>query len=497
MELGVRNPWGQMYGCDVASAAFSKYLAKLIPSEANRANFVKGDFLGLTPHDFGAQVFQAALGNPPYVSYHNMFKVQRAAAAKVGFDQDFRVPQTGNLWSYFVFHSIRFLAQGGRMAWLLPTSLLQAEYGRTILNEVGRRFARVAVISLKETVFDGTNERSEVLLCDSLGSTKHAHVEIANAKSLIECGELLRKWDKQARGFIPLERRSLISLVPRYRLAAFKRLAGTVQSVRLRELARLSIGMVTGANDLFIVSHKTAAHHQLSDSVLKPILAKFEIAPGLSIHNSDFRRARRKEQRSFLVDASVSSEAGPLKKYFDRMPPKQREKNVTFGKRKNWRIPDEGSIPDAFMPYMHHTGPRVVLNRCQTNSTNTIHRLYFNRNVTTAQRELLAISMLSTFSQLSAEIEGRSYGSGVLKHELREAGSIQLLVPNNVSAFNIAQTFKNIDASLRAGDTPFAQKLADRFLLSCMPESISELSLTELENDLRFLRRRRHSKQKK
>ena len=92
LALGAPAPWGQMFGCDVASAAFRTHLARIIPSSIYSENFVKADFLTLTPASFGAQLFQAALGNPPYVSYHNMFKVQRSAAAKAGFDDDFRVP---------------------------------------------------------------------------------------------------------------------------------------------------------------------------------------------------------------------------------------------------------------------------------------------------------------------------------------------------------------------------------------------------------------------
>src|SRR6185295_1158565 len=150
------------------------------------------DFLTLTPDSFGGQLFQAALGNPPYVSYHNMFKIQRAAAARIGFDTSFRVPLTANLWSHFVFHSLRFLAPGGRMAWVLPSSILHAQYGRTLLDELRQRFGRVAIISLEKKVFDDTTENSEILLCDGYGQTANAFVDVANARTLAACATLLR-----------------------------------------------------------------------------------------------------------------------------------------------------------------------------------------------------------------------------------------------------------------------------------------------------------------
>jgi hypothetical protein len=100
--------------------------------------------------------------------------------------------------------------------------------------------------------------------------------------------------------------------------------------------------------------------------------------------------------------------------------------------------------------------------------------------------------MLSTFSQLSAEIEGRTYGSGVLKHELREAGSIQLLIPQGKSNKKINATFRRIDQFLRSGKSPSAQRTADRFLSDHFPDLVSKLALTEMRKDLKYLRQRRH-----
>ena len=496
-QLGASEPWEQVFGCDIASAAFNVHLANLLPSRRHRRNFFKADFLTLTPANFGSNLFEAALGNPPYVSYHNMFKVQRVVAARVGSDINFRLLQTGNLWSYFVFHSIRFLAPGGRMAWLLPSSVLQAEYGRLLLDELRLRFRRVGIISLQHKLFDGTDERTEILLCDHLGDKRGCPaIEIANAKSLAACSKLLKDWRKSRNGFSCLRDRAITSLLPRHRLAAFRRIAKSPQTIRLNSLARLSIGVVTGANGLFVISDDIAGQNKIPKLALKPILAKFEIAPGLSVKKSDFVSAKRKGLRCLLVDASVGKISAELKKYFARISTTQRKKNVTFGKRKDWRIPDAGLIPDAFLPYMHHTGPRLILNTCKTNSTNTVHRIYFNQQTTPSQRRLVAISMLSTFSQLSAEVEGRSYGSGVLKHELREAGKIQLLIPDKVSSKRIMKAFKKIDMLLRAGKRIAAQRSADRFLASEVPELRSERSLAELKNDLGYLRRRRHQRKR-
>ncbi len=72
--------------------------------------------------------------------------------------------------------------------------------------------------------------------------------------------------------------------------------------------------------------------------------------------------------------------------------------------------------------------------------------------------------MLSTFSQLSAEIEGRTYGAGVLKHEPSEAAKIKILM-TEVEASKLEDTFKSIDKLLRTGLHEQARQLSDQFLL--------------------------------
>jgi hypothetical protein len=261
--------------------------------------------------------------------------------------------------------------------------------------------------------------------------------------------------------------------------------------VRLGDIATLSIGVVTGANKFFVINEDEAQQHELPHTTLRPILAKFCIAKGLTLTRTDFRTARSQGLRCLLVDASTKAAQVNLKKYFARFPKSERTRNITFSKRTDWRLPDDGRIPNAFFPYMQNCGPRLVLNTCQVNSTNTIHRVYFGRNVSLVRRKLIAISMLSTFTQISAEVEGRSYGGGILKHEIGEASSIQLLLPSSVSQKVINDTFEKIDQYLRRGLSDQATIAADTFLRLTMPELVSKRLLRELGLCLKHLRRYR------
>src|SRR5687768_2282770 len=74
LALGSPEPWKQIFGCDVDAKAFKQHLTRVLPRSSKRKHFVKGDFLTLNPTDFGVKHFTVVIGNPPYVSHHNMFK---------------------------------------------------------------------------------------------------------------------------------------------------------------------------------------------------------------------------------------------------------------------------------------------------------------------------------------------------------------------------------------------------------------------------------------
>lgn len=99
------------------------------------------------------------------------------------------------------------------------------------------------------------------------------------------------------------------------------------------------------------------------------------------------------------------------------------------------------------------------------NSTNSVHRLYFKDSVAKIQIKAITISILSTFSLLSAEVEGRSYGAGVLKHEPSEASRIKILLPKDYTENEINELFKKIHNLILSDEFDKARNIADKFVM--------------------------------
>lgn len=145
--LGSDDPFAHIYGCDKDPGAFA-ILGQKIGDNTHTKRFILGDFLCLHPKDFKVSGFDVVIGNPPYVSLHSMSPEQRDLAVGAMTLGRFELDKRASLWAYFVLHALTFLRQGGRCAWVLPSSYLHAEYAREIRLQLKKRFTRLVEITL-------------------------------------------------------------------------------------------------------------------------------------------------------------------------------------------------------------------------------------------------------------------------------------------------------------------------------------------------------------
>jgi hypothetical protein len=494
LALNCSTPEENLFGCDVDLGAFD-YLSRIMKLEEKLGHFIRDDYLKIQPADFAVHSFVCALGNPPYVSHHNMSHEQRNSATAALEADGIRLKYKPSLWAYFVLHSLRFLRVGGRAAWVLPSSFLHADYATEVRDLLRERFRRSLAIVLGERLFlgEGTEERTVVLLCEGYcGEIGSGTMEVGFAQTLTELESIVSGWHRGIWKGESLNGKLGMALMDKAAAGLYRDLANRGWAKKLGDLCKIKIGLVTGANKFFVINKATAMSAKLPNNALSYVLAKFGDASGIIVLKKDMEKLRSANKRCLLVDtSSVNRVPRQLQNYLDGFSEDERKGVGTFSKRELWHQPNDGQTPDAFFPYMQHDGPAILLNRASITCTNTIHRIYFNDSVTRAQKKLAAISIQSTFSQLSAEIEGRSYGSGVLKHEPSEAARILLLLPAKVEECKVTEVFTRIDLLLRKGLKTQARAVADELVFSNCSERERRKYLTVLEQSLTDFRAKR------
>ncbi len=154
-------PLDNLYGCDIDKAAFS-HLRLLFKGMTNANRFLRADFLETSSSDWPVDQFDVVLGNPPFVSHHNMSADQKRTAREVLTADGIALPGTSSLWAYFVLHATSFLKEGGRLAFILPDAFLTSDYAKIVRSQLFTHFDSIILARkcFRMFVNSGASERT-------------------------------------------------------------------------------------------------------------------------------------------------------------------------------------------------------------------------------------------------------------------------------------------------------------------------------------------------
>ncbi len=489
-------PAKQIFGCDIDPDAFS-HLASLFEGPVDLRRFHEGDFLEQKFLGSWKENFDAVIGNPPYLPYRMIDPVKREPVLKLLKQNGLELDRRASLWAYFVALSIMYIKSDGRMAWVLPSSFLHANYARDLRRYIASMFSEVRVFELQERQFllEGTEEKTVVLLADGKltgpQSARPSDIPLTRCLGVQELSRDVHRWlvgNLETAAGCESAVFDGLSKAPR---ELFLKLKSGQHCQRLGDLLKIQIGLVTGNNKFFLRNDYERLMANLSTSDLVNILPRFQYAKGLDFGSDDFASLVESCAKAYLVSAgNVKGVSRKIREYLDTYPLDEKERCSTFKKRSVWSQTDDGVVPDAFFPVMQHNGPRLVLNSASVNCTNSIHRGYFKVKVSEVQKKLISLTTLSTFSQISAEICGRSYGSGALKHEPREVEEIGVLLPP-IHHRKVTSAFRKADKFLRDGSFNEASQVADQLILGALGFEDIPMHASILRSGLAQIRRNR------
>lgn len=487
---GSLTPARGIYGVDIDPNACT-YLRPLIEAGARPEQFVQADFFEVTPDQFGQRLFGAVIGNPPYVRHHRLTAEQQERA--IGRLKSFgiQLSRRASYWAFFVLYSMQFLRRGGRLAMLLPGSFLHTDYSAQVRRSLTRYFESVTILLLQERVFQDTDEET-VVVCASGARQAHQSLRLGAVKSVDDLGAVLTNPEGWTRQVVNSEEdgsllRALVGCDET--MAIYDELAQTPGYIRAGDWVVGRIGVVTGHNKFFILSPEQKETWGIPNNCLIPIIRRATLLKGLWISDDDLRSSRRRQDAYLLFavppDGIASEAVLDYLKHGEELGVARRRK---CRDRRPWYVVQHTSAPPAFMPIMSSTWPRLVVNHSTYACTNNIMRLVWRNKRPEGDWLRLALGTLSTVSQLSAELVGRSYGGGVLKLEPGDFG--RLLIPLVPSEF-ASSLAQKVHGLLRNGEFVEATNAVDEALLASSAQLTASV-LTDLRaaRDSLFSRRR-------
>ena len=389
-----------------------------------------GDFFEVW-QQLGGQTFDAVVGNPPFIRYQNFPEQFRGRAMDVMRRQGLRPNRLTNAWVPFVVATTASLRPGGRLALVLPAELLQVSYAAQLRSYLVDHFSQIDIIACNELFFDNAEQEVVLLLADGVLSVpsneNDCRITMTEARTVCEItarppGVVLAETSPKT--IRHDSEKWLKYFLANDEIALMRKMREAREITSLSTYASVDVGIVTGRNSFFVLNGKQMAELNLEEYGI-PIVSRSEQLRGACLTTADWQGLAEQGNRVHLLHLFPISDQ-PLKASLQQYIQLGEDQGIHEGYkcsiRSPWYVVPSVWQPDGFLFRQIYDFPRMVLNKAEATSTDTIHRLRFS-----AQPDLVTSNTYTYLTAASAEIEGRSYGGGVLELEPTEAE--RLLMP--------------------------------------------------------------------
>ena len=444
------------------------------------------DFLRWFVDDAPLGVYDAAIGNPPFLRASALPADQRAAADWIVRSTEAWPTRQYDASVAFLVASIMGVRPEGTIGFVLPTGVLHTTYGTALQGWLGRRLDRIEVIRLGGTPFDGALQH--VALLRGRVSGRSSGRRTFRTADLPDMSALTTY---RAPGPVPLPAAGDWSSA---RLSSsardvFSALSASGCFVPLDTHARVTPGIATGDHRFFLVSSDTVRKWQIQRWVV-PAVPGARHLPGMRYLASDWQSLRDSQQSAYLFAAPRDALTEPLPAalgayiaHGERLGSDRPYKSRT--RPRWWRLPEQ-ELPDGFVVARYQDAPRLVVNESAASCTSSLYRVHARHP--DGIGGILA-TMSHSFAAVWAELRGSPQGGGAM-----------YLVPSVVSALPAPASTSvdpsESDAAFRLSGMEAAMDVADAALVADHGLARADLSvLRDAWRDLRAHRVRRRAPQ--
>jgi adenine-specific DNA methylase len=491
-------------GASQRSAVRQSQAIELAPTEAEKARMrlranlglegnavvATADFFSWEREGGGEQIFDVVVGNPPFIRYQAFPEPSRTLAMELMVREGLKANKLTNIWVPFVVGAAAQLAQGGRLAMVLPAELLQVGYAAQLRAYLVERFERIDVVACNELFFDRAEQEVVLLLAEGARqqgklTSKVALTETETVADVTSHspGEVLARTEPKS-----VEHHSekwLKYFLSSREISLMREIRESPTAAMLKDHGSIDVGVVTGKNEFFVVTSDQVEAWGLGDYVI-PLVSRAAQLRGATIDRAEWDALSKAGDRVHLIDMARAKGTIPekVRRYIAAGEAKDFHTGYKCSIRTPWYAVPSIWTPDGFFFRQIYDFPRVVANNAGATSTDTIHRLRTDKPT-----EVIS-NLYTHLTGASAEIEGRSYGGGVLELEPTEAE--RLLMPKTL---NLGLPLEEVDRLVRLGRLADVLDQNDRLLL--MPMGLSSADCAALKaiwtkmRDRRLGRRRR------
>ena len=418
-------------------------------AEAKQASVIKLSNTKILNEDFYCYCnntndkYDLIIGNPPYIRYQYFNKNQHEMAKRIYAKANLKYTKLSNSWVSFVVGSCLMLNDIGKLGFVVPAELLQVSYALDLRKYLAKYFNKINIISFKKLVFPSIQQETLLLLCEKNGGNSHSieHIELNDATDLDKLN--ISKLKSIGKKIDNINNKWTYYFLDQKEIDFLENLTKEEKIPAIENFADVEVGITTGANNYFTVPCSIVDKYNLQEYA-KPMV-------GRSVHISSAIFTKK----DWLLNCDLKTKTNLL-----IFPPKEKLKHhigaseyISLGEnadidkgyktsiRDDWFVIPSIKLSDAFFIRRNNVFPRLILNKANAYTTDTMHRVFIHKGI---NKNALIASYYNSLSFAFSEIVGRSYGGGVLELMPSETGKI--LIPYKYENFEL---LGDIDAMMR------------------------------------------------
>lgn len=391
--------------------------------------------------------FDLVVGNPPYIRFQYFDKEQQKEAEKIFNRAGMKYSRLTNAWVSFVVGSTLLLKDKGKIGFVLPAELLQVSYAQPLREYLAKTYNKINIISFEKLVFPDIQQEVVLLLCEKTGETTHLieHLELEDASDLKKLDVSRLKSPKKKIDF--KSNKWTFYFLSQEEIDFLENVAQEKNLLEINQYADVEVGITTGSNKYFTVPQSIVNLYRLEDFA-RPMVGRSVQVDSVLFTENDWKKNLNSEANAnLLVFPSKDELNGHVgaNEYIEYGESIGIHKGYKTRIRNDWFVVPSIKLSDALFIRRNNLYPRLILNKADAYTTDTMHRVFIKKEV---DKKAFIASYYNSLSLAFSEIVGRSYGGGVLELMPSEAGRI--LLPYKESNSELLEI---IDKMMRDGES--------------------------------------------
>ena len=407
--------------------------------------------------------FDVVLGNPPYIRQELLSEEEKVRIKQLieseykgkvfigsGPENETILNKQSDIYIYFIIHGLKLLKDSGRLGFITSNKWLEVSYGESFQSFLVDNAKILYVIEFDRAIFPDAEVNTAIIILEKEKNKRNRDI---NEVKFIRLKEKM-DFDSQIRRVqdikVNFESDSIIINKIRQKdlkpgkwnvylraPTVYGKIIKKSKICSLSDVAKVMRAPTTGNNDYFILNKERVDEWKIEAEFLEPCLPSPKDVRGMIVketnnfmffinkNKSEIKGTNALKYIEYGEQLEVEVKRGS-NRGFKKLP----EIETLKSRKPFWYSLPKSQAPPILFPRLIDVKPIFLKNIIKAHTPHVFYYIYPNQSEFT---DILLAFLNSSLAALIIELNGRSYGGGVLELLVYEIEKLPVLNPQNLT----------------------------------------------------------------